>query len=249
MNAKRGLLSLFAALLVLAGCTAGDVSDADRERAVDDGQATLTPEASIDETVLDAAEDEPPSARFRLGVHYQRLSPTQPTSSGPEQVEVAELFWDGGPHCYDFEPYLERWLETKPGSIAFVRIPAMWNDLLRLHARAFYTAEALGKLDEMHSAFFAEIHERGNRLDSRGALERFFGRFGVEAEAFAQAFDSYTVHTKVQRAEELARRYRITSVPSIVINGKYTSNATLAGSYDALIELIDELAASERPEG
>src|SRR5690606_25334323 len=231
-----------------SGCGAGDVSDADRERAVEDDQATLTPETSIEDAGLDAPEDEPTSARFRLGVHYQRLSPTQPTSSGPEQVEIAELFWYGCPHCYDFEPYIARWLDTKPGSLSFVRIPAMWNDLLRLHARAFYTAEALGKLDEMHAAFFAEIHERGNRLETREAVERFFARFGVAPDAFAETFDSYAVHTKVQRAEELARRYRITSVPSVVINGKYTSNATLAGGYDALIELIDELADAERPE-
>ncbi|MFO7285741.1 MAG: thiol:disulfide interchange protein DsbA/DsbL [Gammaproteobacteria bacterium] len=248
MIAKRGLHHLLALLLVLAGCGTGDVSDPDVEREVQGGQATLTPEASIDEDALVEAEDEPASARFELGVHYQRLSPTQPTSSSPEQVEVAEVFWYGCPHCNDFEPYLARWLARKSSAIAFVRIPAMWNDLLRLHARAYYTAEALGKLDEMHSAFFAEIHERGNPLDSRGALERFFGRFGVTPDEFAEAFDSYAVHTKVQRAEELARRYRITSVPSIVVNGKYTSNATLAGSYDALIELIDELAESERPQ-
>src|SRR5690606_31049743 len=247
MIAKRGLLSLLALLFVLTGCGAGDVPDADRE--VEDDQATLTPETSMDEAAIDASEDEPTSARFRLGVHYQRLSPTQPTSSGPEQVEVAELFWYGCPHCYDFEPYVAGWLETKPGWIGFVRIPAMWNDLLRLHARAFYTAEALGKLDEMHAAFFAEIHERGNPLDTREALEEFFGRFGVAPGVFAETFDSYTVHTKVQRGDELARRYRITSVPSVVINGKYTSNATLAGSYEALIELIDELAEAERPEG
>ena len=53
------------------------------------------------------------------------------------------------------------------------------------------------------------------------------------------------MHTKLERADELNRRYRISSVPSIVINGKYTSNGTMAGSYERLIELVDELAARE----
>ena len=33
------------------------------------------------------------NSEFVLGTHYQRLSPTQPTSSSPDQVEVAEIFW------------------------------------------------------------------------------------------------------------------------------------------------------------
>jgi hypothetical protein len=32
----------------------------------------------------------------------------------------------------------------------------------------------------------------------------------------------------------------------VVVNGKYLTNATMAGGYPALLELIDELAASER---
>src|SRR5690606_26080568 len=117
-----------------------------------------------------------------------------------------------------------------------------------LHARAFYTAEALGKLDEMHSAFFTEIHENRNPLDTREALAEFFARFGVDAAEFAETFDSYEpVHAQMQRAEELNLRYQIASVPTIIVNGKYTTNATLAGSYEELIELINELTASERP--
>jgi protein dithiol oxidoreductase (disulfide-forming) len=204
---------------------------------------------------LEAVEDAPAagddtttsSGRFQLGAHYERLSPTQPTSSGPGEVEVAEIFWYGCPHCYTFDPYLQRWQNAKAEYISFVRVPAVWNPLVQLHARAFYTAAALEKGEAMHDAFFAEIHDRGNLLDSKEALAEFFGRFGVDEEAFEQAFDSFDVHTKIQRADELSRRYRVTSVPSIVVNGKYTTNATMAGGYDQLIVLIDELAASERP--
>jgi len=181
-------------------------------------------------------------------VHYERLSPTQPTSSSPDKIEVAEVFWYGCPHCYAFEPYLERWSSQKPEDVSFVRVPALWNPLLLLHARAFYTASALGKLDEMHSAFFTEIHENGNPLDTREALAEFFARFGVDRAEFEQTFDSYDqVQTELQRADRLNRSYGITGVPTIVVNGKYKTNATLAGSYEALIELIDELVASERP--
>ena len=56
----------------------------------------------------------------------------------------------------------------------------------------------------------------------------------------------FAVYTKLQRADELARRYRISSVPTIIVNGKYVTSATMAGSYPVLLEVIDELIAMER---
>jgi thiol:disulfide interchange protein DsbA len=127
-----------------------------------------------------------------------------------------------------------------------VRVPAVWNSVLQLHARAFYTAEALGKSDEMHAEFFREIHERGNALDSEAKLLAFFGRFGVDATAFQSAFDSFAVQAKLQRADELNRRYRIQSVPTIIVNGKYTTSGDGVGNYEEWLQVVDELVAAER---
>jgi thiol:disulfide interchange protein DsbA len=130
--------------------------------------------------------------------------------------------------------------------VSFVRVPAVWNPLLQLHARAFYTAEALGKGVQMHEDFFREIHERNNYLDSEAKLQEFFSRFDVDAATFESTFNSFAVQTKLQRADELSRRYRIQSVPTIIVNGKYTTDGGQAGSYEDLISLIDELTLTER---
>ena len=185
------------------------------------------------------------SERFELGRHYERLSPTQPTSSGAGQVEVAEIFWYGCPHCYTFDPYLESWREDLAPNVSFVRLPAVWNPLLQLHARAYYAAEVLGISDEIHAPIFREIHVNGNPLNSEQALQGFFEQFGVSEDDFTGAFNSFAVHTKLQRADELSRRYRISSVPTVIVNGKYSTSAATAGDYQTLIELIDELVASE----
>ena len=186
------------------------------------------------------------SERFELGTHYDRLSPTQPTSSGPDRIEVCEIFWYGCPHCYTFDPYLESWKEDLAADVSFVRIPAVWNPLLQLHARAYYTAEVLGISDEIHTPIFREVHVNGNPLNSEQALQGFFEQFGVSEEDFAGAFNSFAVHTRLQRADELSRRYRIASVPTVIVNGKYSASASTAGDYPILMDLIDELVASER---
>lgn len=232
-------LSFLAILLSVAAC-GGPTEPADTD-AVGADNAVVEPEL-----VATESGGAPTTGRFELGREYQRLSPTQPTSSGPDKVEVCEVFWYGCPHCFSLDPLLERWRAAQPEHVSFVRVPAVWNPLLVLHARAFYTAEALGKGAEMHGEFFREIHERGNMLDSEAKLREFFGRFNVDASAFEATFDSFAVQAKLQRADELSRRYRIGSVPTIIVNGKYTTDGGQAGSYDDLLALVDELAAAER---
>jgi thiol:disulfide interchange protein DsbA len=187
----------------------------------------------------------PTSARFQLGKHYNRLSPTQPTSSPPDKVEVAEIFWYGCPHCYALDPSLKSWVASKPDYVAFVRVPVTWSDVAKTHAHAFYTADALGKIGAMHDALFREIQEKHDLLDTEDKLRAFFGTFGVDDATFNAAYESAGVQMKVQRADELVRRYRVMSVPTIVVNGKYTTDAVLAGGSEQLFALIGELAASE----
>jgi thiol:disulfide interchange protein DsbA len=188
----------------------------------------------------------PTSARFQIGKHYSRLSPTQPTSSSPDKVEVAEIFWYGCPHCYALDPALKSWVASKPEYVSFVRVPVVWSDVAKTHARAFYTADALGKIGAMHDAMFREIHEKHDLLDTEDKLRAFFGTFAVDAPTFENAYNSAGVRTKLQRADELDRRYRVASVPTIIINGKYATDVDMAGGTEQLFALIGELAASER---
>ena len=80
--------------------------------------------------------------KFTEGTHYARLIPAQPTVGGADKIEVAEVFWYGCNHCYDFEAFINRWKENMPTNVRFVRIPAVWNPLVRLHAQLYYTGSA-----------------------------------------------------------------------------------------------------------
>ncbi len=188
----------------------------------------------------------PTSARFKEGANYTKLVPAQPTSVGPGKVEVVEVFWYGCGHCYALDPALESWqAKGKPANVEFVRVPAMWNDTLRIHARLFYTAEMLGKLDELHTPIFREIHTKGNGLNTVEKITAFFREHGVSTDEFQKAFSSFAVENKLQRADVLNRRYRIDSVPAIIVNGKYKTDVGMAGGEPQLLQLIGEFAASE----
>lgn len=196
---------------------------------------------------LGAAPPGPPtSAQFREGAHYQKIVPAQPTSVAPDKVEVAEVFWYGCGHCFSLEPAIESWRKkSRAPYIELVRIPAMWNEATRMHARVFYTAELLGKLDDVHTLIFRELHVNGNQLNTVEKIAAFFEQHGVSEEEFTKAFSSFAVENKLQRADFLNRRYRVESVPMFVINGKYKTDVTDAGGESQLFALIEELAAHE----
>lgn len=191
----------------------------------------------------------PPAAlpQWKEGVNYTTLVPAQSTNALPGQVEVAEVFWYGCPHCYALDPYLETWRKQgKADYVSFARVPVMWGAIHRIHARLFYTAELLGKLDEFHSLIFREIHEAKNPLSSAEQIEAFFIAHGVAQADFQKAFSSFAVEASLKRAEALGLRYRIESVPTIIVNGKYVTDVGMAGGPQQLVALINELASREK---
>ena len=218
--------------------------------------ASVTEESPAEDQslMLARAETAQPAGdwQYSEGRHFQRLVPAQPTVGGADKVEVAEIFWYGCSHCFDFEPHINRWVANDmPANARFVRIPAVWNPLVKLHAQLYYTEQVLaanGKLEDadgFHSAVFNEYHRRGNRLASVDAIRGLFERFGVSAADFQEAWDSFEVDQRLRVAEDLARRYGITGVPTVVVNGKYRTGASEAGGYPELLDVIEELVARE----
>jgi protein dithiol oxidoreductase (disulfide-forming) len=184
---------------------------------------------------------------FVAGSQYQVLDPAQPTVGEQHgKVEVAEIFMFGCPHCAAFEPLLQNWLKNAPSYVSFVRVPAVWNALAELHARAYYTAEALGKTAEIDGPFFNEVHVKHNMLDSVDKLAAFFAQFGVDDKTFRSKFTSFEIDAKVSRATDLVKRYKVPGTPAIVIGGKYLTNGAMAGTYEMWFEIIDDLVAQER---
>lgn len=182
---------------------------------------------------------------IEAGKHYTVISPAQRTSTEAGKVEVTEVFMFGCPGCFSFEPHVQNWLATKADYINFVRIPAPWNPTAVLHARAFYTAQALGKLEEIDGPFFNEFHVNGNYLDTEAKIATFFEKYGVDKATFTSTFNSPGITTKIEQAKAMITRYRAASTPTVIVNGKYIATGQQAGSYENWFAIINELAARE----
>ena len=234
---------------------------ADEEAVAEEGDTQVV----VEESAAEPEDDEQPimlaradstdvpaqNWQFKEGQHYIRMVPSQPTMGGADKIEVAEFFWYGCPHCFSFEPTINKWAADMPASARFVRIPVVWNNVHELHARLFYTMEVLARNgtladgETFHNTVFLEIQTRGNRLTSLDSIRRLFERFGVDADAFNSTWKSFEVDQKLRVAKDLGRRYSIQGVPAVVVNGKYRTGGVEAGSYDAVPDVIDELIARE----
>lgn len=178
---------------------------------------------------------------------YKEVRPAQPTEV-EGKIEVLEIFWYGCPHCYDFEPYLSQWLQSKPEDVNFRRMPGIFNQNWIPHAKAYFTALKMGVLDKVHRSLFDAIHKEKRRIFSDEELMDFVVELGIDGDEFSRIYNSNEINTKIKQAFVMGQRYGVTGVPAIVVNGKYLTSGSYTKSYENLLKVVDILVDKEREE-
>jgi thiol:disulfide interchange protein DsbA len=186
--------------------------------------------------------------QYEEGTHYVKLDVPLKTPD-TNSVEVMEYFSYGCPHCYRFEPLVQQWKSDLPADVDFNRTPAIWNVTgYELYARTFYTAEALGVLEEVHYALFQAIHRDKRSLLDLKSMAMFMLEHGVETEIFVKTFtESFGVKAMYQQATARQRIYQSNGVPAVIVNGKYRVEAGMVGNNNAgMLQVVDYLIDKER---
>jgi thiol:disulfide interchange protein DsbA len=161
---------------------------------------------------------------------------------------VREFFWYGCPHCYAIEPTLSHWLKSLPNNASFVRTPGTYRPWQFL-GRVYYTIEAMGLVDKLHKPIFDAIHGDKRNLNNLDQVVAFLGEQGVKKADFMKAYNSFGVRLKMKRAIQLNADFDVRSVPNFVVDGKYRTSASMAGSEERTMQVLEYLigkAAAER---
>ena len=182
---------------------------------------------------------------YVAGRHYEILDSPSVTRD-PSKVEVVEVFWFGCNHCYALESYILPWKKTLPKDVDYWKSHATWNPTLKIHARLFYSAKALGIEDKIVSGAFTAIQREGRFLTGNSELEYFFRGFGVEKEKYLSVSNSFGVNNAVKQADNRMRQWTITGVPTLIVNGKYKVSGTREVGTDRLLDVVDFLIEKER---
>jgi thiol:disulfide interchange protein DsbA len=178
------------------------------------------------------------------GVHYKTTAQRIATSD-EKVVEVMELFSYSCPHCFNLDPQVHEWAKALPENVTFSRVPAIFRDSWLQLARVFYTAEATGDLEKLHSVIFNAIHLEKRRLETEEQLLDFVTEQGIERDMFAKTMNSFSIKGKVKKALLLSQTSGITGVPSMIVNGKYIVDAPMAGGMPEMLKVVDFLVQQE----
>lgn len=176
---------------------------------------------------------------------YLVLTTAQPTAA-KGKVEVIEFFAYTCPHCFELEPTLNTWAKKLPKDVVLIRQPVIFSDTWEPMARVYFALEDLGQVGNLHGDVFNAIHIDEIKLMQPEVFFDWAAKLGVDRNKLKDAYNSFSVNTKVARAKQLARSYRITGVPTLAVNGKYLTTASMTGSNERALAVVDELIKKER---
>ena len=180
------------------------------------------------------------SPKIEEGFDY-RILPVAQVVETKGKIEVIEFFWYGCPHCYDFEPELSAWLKRQPKDVSFRRVPVAFRDDFMPHSQLFYALEAMGKGDALNEKVMYAMHKENKRLLTENEIADWVASQGIDRNSFLATYRSFAVISKARAARQMADAYRIDGVPTVVMQGRYVTSPSIAGTKAKAIAVMDYL--------
>lgn len=202
--------------------------------------AVVAGSAWIPSTV--GAQGKPPVA----GTDYLVVQKPAAVEAPAGKIEVVEFFWYNCPHCNAFEATFEAWRKRAPKDIAVRRVPIAFQSSFVPQQQLFYTLEAMGLVEKLHSKVFTAIHGEKQKLDQESAIVDWVVKQGVDKAKFLEQYKSFSVVNKVARATQLQNAYKIEGVPALGVAGRFLTDGAMAGSMERALQLVELLAAGIR---
>ena len=163
-----------------------------------------------------------------------------------KDIIIYEFFWYGCPHCYNLEPTMDRIEADLDADTKVVKLPVALRESWIPHAKLYYALKQMDKIDQVHNFIFEEIHLEDNRLNTEQQMIDFLRKHGIDTKKFIEKYNSFGTQARIKKASNLAKKYQINSVPTIIINGKFLTSGSYVSSYDELYSVVNLLVERER---
>ena len=183
------------------------------------------------------------SKDYQEGRHYELIEPL-PTRN-PEKIEVIEFFWFGCGHCFSLEQLIKDWKSEVSSEVDFFRLPVVWNEQTKTHAKLFFATETL-KVPEAIQGIFSAIHYNRKMMLSDKEVIPFFQGYGIQEDKYLAATNSFGLKNNLRKAELFAFKYGIKGVPAFIVNGKYKVSATREIGTEDLLDVVNYLIEKEQ---
>ena len=183
--------------------------------------------------------------QVRLDVDYRLLPRAQPVESG-DRIEVIDFFFYACPYCNELLPHLERWQKSKPADVVFRRVPVVRHDSWVPLAKTYYTLEAMGQIERLHSAVYRSYHVEDLSMSQERVIGEWAEKHGLDREKFMTIYRSDETRQKAERARKMTMDYDIRGTPSVVVDGKFLTSSGMTPSVPQVIAVLDGLVRLAR---
>ncbi len=193
---------------------------------------------------VSALAADPDPQTFQEGREYFKLpEPAVLLEPDDGRVEVTAFFWYGCQSCNQLDPLLDKWVEEKlpADKVRFTLLPMTDAPPLDVHARLFLTIEALGLGREAHRAIFDLFQRERQPVNEPSQLGLLARKLNLEEEKVRAAYESAEVEARLQRLEEIMKTYNVLSVPSMVVDGRYSFDLATAHGLKGYLGLTERL--------
>jgi thiol:disulfide interchange protein DsbA len=185
------------------------------------------------------------AAEPQMGRDYKVLNPAQPVRSG-NKVEVLEFFFYGCSHCFKLHPFISEWEKKMPKDAELTYVPTIFRDSWEPMSRTFYALEALGKQKALHDELFDAWNVKGMDLSDEAKVVDFVAQHGVDRKKFSDAYNSFSMQSKVMRSKQMAQSYNIRGTPTLVVDGKYVIDSLQPSDAIPVLNWLVDKARKER---
>jgi thiol:disulfide interchange protein DsbA len=183
----------------------------------------------------------------QIGSEFDKTAQVIATDT-PNKIEVTELFWYGCIHCYQMDPVLNAWVKKLPADVVFKRVPGLPRPDWAPMAKAYYAMEDLKVLEKLHAPLFDAIHKQKTLkpTDEPATIDWIAKQGGLDKKKVEEAFKSFSMNNKLNRAAAYFRSSGATGVPSLIIDGQYITSSTMAGGNTQALNVADYIITNIR---
>ncbi len=203
--------------------------------------ATLAATAALASTAAQA-QGKPPQE----GADFLVLDKPAPTEAAAGKIEVVEFFWYSCPHCNKFEPQLQEWVKKMPKDVVLRRAPVAFRPDFEPQQRLYFTLEAMGKVEELHTKVFNAIHVERQALSTADQVSAWAEKQGINKAKFVETYNSFPVATKSRKATLLQDSYKVDGVPALGVAGKFYTSGSVAQTMERALVVTDYLIGLAR---
>ncbi|MFD2366121.1 thiol:disulfide interchange protein DsbA/DsbL [Pseudoduganella sp. GCM10020061] len=184
----------------------------------------------------------------KVGVEYVELAQPVPAQTVGKKVEVIEFFMYHCPACNSLEPLIAGWAKRQGDNIHFRRVHMPATGPNDPEAHLHLTLEAMGLSEQMSARVFHAMHVQRVRLNREEVIFEWIAKQGIDTKKFKEYWNSFGVKTKLRRVPQVLNAYKVESVPTVIIDGRYVTSPAIVSKSGAVTgtaftQVLDALVA------